>query len=50
MKELKMMFTTLKEAAKEDPKEFITGIIAITAIFVGLWASLWLVAIIEGRV
>ena len=47
---MKEMIKTLVEAAKEDPKEFITGVIAITGVFVGLWASLWFVAIIQGRV
>jgi hypothetical protein len=44
------MFNTLKEAFKENPLEVIYGGLFMTSIFVGLWASLWLVAILEGRV
>lgn len=44
------MFITLKEAFKEDPKEVIYSTLLVAGIFVGLWASLWIVAILEGRV
>lgn len=44
------MFNTLKEAFKENPLEVIYSSLFIAGIFVGLWASLWLVAILEGRV
>jgi len=43
------MIYTLAEMAKEDPKEFITGVLTLTGIFVGLWASLWFAAILQGR-
>jgi len=50
MKELKNMIATLTQAAKENPKEFWGGLIAMATVFIGLWAGLWLIAICEGRV
>ena len=47
---MKNMFITLKEWAKEDPKEFIGSVLFVAGLFVTLWASLWFAAIIEGRV
>ena len=50
MKDLKLMFDTIKEAAKEDPKEVILSVIVMTSLFALLWAGLWLAAILEGNV
>jgi hypothetical protein len=50
MKDLKLMFDTIKEAAKEDPKEIILSVVAVTSLFALLWAGLWLAAILEGNV
>ena len=46
MKEVKKMFTTLNEFRKEEPKEFYGSI----AFMVFFYVSMWVGAIIEGRV
>ena len=50
MKEVKEMFTTLNEFRKEDPKEFYGSIAFVIFIFSCFYVSMWVGAIIEGRV
>lgn len=44
---MKTMFKVLFQAAKEDPKEFWSGLLFIIVLFTGLWGLLWLNAIIN---
>jgi hypothetical protein len=50
MKEVKEMFTTLNEFRKEDPKEFYGSIAFMVFMFGFFYVSMWVGAIIEGRV
>ena len=47
---MKEIYHTLKQFAKEDPKEFIGSVLFMIALGVGFWALMWLGAIVEGRV
>ena len=47
---MKEIVKTLIVAAKNDPKEFYTALLSITAVFVFMWASMWIAAILEGNV
>jgi methyl coenzyme M reductase alpha subunit len=47
---MKEMVQTLVSWAKEDPKEFVLSVITITAVFTLFYVSIWVGAIIEGRV
>lgn len=44
------MIDTFQEAWEEDRTDFIFSILFLIGIFFALWAGLWLIAIIEGRV
>jgi hypothetical protein len=46
---MKDIIKTLKEAAKENPKELIECTLAFIMLFALLWGGLWFIAIIEGR-
>jgi hypothetical protein len=50
MKEFKQMFVELNECRKQDPKEFYGSIAAVVMIFGGFYVTMWLAAILEGRV
>jgi hypothetical protein len=41
------MFKVLFQVAKEDPKEFWSGILFFVLMFTGLWTLLWLDVIID---
>lgn len=47
---MKEMVQTLVSWAKEDPKEFVLGVITLAVVFTLFYASMWIGAIIEGRV
>lgn len=44
------MIDIFQEAWEEDRTDFIFSILFVIGIFFALWAGLWLIAIIEGRV
>lgn len=44
------MYNTLRTSALENPKEFWGGLVTIIGAFALLWASLWIEAIISGRI
>jgi len=47
---MKEIYHTLKQFAKEDPKEFIRSVLFLITLGIIFWALLWLGAIVEGRV
>lgn len=47
---LKDMFNELGEYWKDDKSDFIFTVLFLIGIFFVLWAGLWFIAIIEGRV
>jgi len=48
MKDLKEIFSTLAQFAKEDPREFVGTIFTLLLIFAFLYFSLWTVHILQG--
>ncbi len=47
---MKETFLTLAQWAKEDPKDFILNVVTMVALFGLFYVTMWLGAIIEGRV
>jgi hypothetical protein len=49
MKEFKQMVVKLNDLRKRDPKEFYGSIAAVIIIFGVFYVTMWLTAILEGR-
>lgn len=50
MKDFKEIFTNLKEFWVEDRREFIINFLATLGIFVMMYISMWIAAILNGTV